>query len=350
MVAASLNETGAAALLWWRIHNSPLSSTPIGRRLEESYKLLRLAARVHEREIKFVCSLLRAEGIEPVLVKGWAIARRYPDTALRPYGDIDLCVKPEQLSRADAALKCLQRIDGHYVDLHNGFAKLEGGRRWYGRPARGLDYGRDAYATRAWNDLFERSQLVDLGDEKIRVLSEEDHLRVLCLHLLRSGAWRPLWLCDVALAVELRSATFDWDRCLRTDRRQVNWVACTIALAQRLFGVDLKGTPVAESASRLPNWLVPAVLRQWSRGRNPDAAGMALPVLRENISTPDRLFNEIDARWDNPVRATVTLRGSFNQWPRWPYQVAELFLHSPEVPRQLAMMLRLTSDYRRLFR
>jgi hypothetical protein len=197
---------------------------------------------------------------------------------------------------------------------------------------------------RAWNNLFERSQLVDLGDENIRVLSEEDHLRVLCLHLLRSGAWRPLWLCDVALAVEARGADFDWDRCLGADRRQANWVACTIGLADRLLGVDLKGTPVEESASRLPRWLVPAVLRQWSRGRNPDAAGMALPVLRENVSTPGRFFNEIDARWDNPVRATAALRGSFNRWPRWPYQLAELLFRSPEVPRQLAMMLRLTSS------
>jgi hypothetical protein len=344
MVTASLNETGAAALLWWRIRNSALCSTAIGQRLEESYKLLRLAARVHEQEIEFVYSLLRAEGIEPVLVKGWAIARRYPDSALRPYGDIDLCVRPDQLSRADAALKCLERIDGHYVDLHDGFAKLEAGRRWHGRPARGLDRVQDTSAMRAWNDLFERTQLVNLGDENIRVLSEEDHLRVLCLHLLRSGAWRPLWLCDVALAVEARAADFDWDRCLGADRLQANWVASTIGLAHRLLGIDVKGTPVAESCGRLPRWLVPAVLRQWSRGRNPDAAGMALPVLRENVSTPGRFFNEIDARWDNPVRATAALRGSFNRWPRWPYQLAELLFRSPEVPRQLAMMLRLTSS------
>jgi len=29
-------------------------------------------------------------GVEPILGKGWAIARLYPERGMRPYGDIDL--------------------------------------------------------------------------------------------------------------------------------------------------------------------------------------------------------------------------------------------------------------------
>jgi hypothetical protein len=74
-----------------------------------------------------------------------------------------------------------------------------------------------------WDELFARSQLVPLGDSQIRILGDEDHLRIICLHLLRSGAWRPLWLCDVAVALETLSPDFDWDICLGRDPRQADW-------------------------------------------------------------------------------------------------------------------------------
>lgn len=87
-------------------------------------------------------------------------------------------------------------------------------------------------------------------------------------------------------------------------------------------------------------WLVPAVLRQWSRCRNPDAAGMALPALARSLTEPKELFSQIYARWDQPVRATIALHGNFRNWTRLSYQFGELILRSPEVPRQLGMMLR----------
>jgi Uncharacterised nucleotidyltransferase len=344
VVAPLLYESGGAGLLWWRLRESPLATSSMGRQLHEAYRLLRLAARVHEREIEYIFSLLRSAGIEPVLVKGWAIGRFYPDLALRPYGDIDLCVRPDQLAKAERALRSLESIEGHYVDLHSGFAKL---------------------TSEKWDELFERSQLVSLKDEKIRVLSDEDHLRVLCLHLLRSGAWRPLWLCDVAVALESRAANFDWDRCLGRDRRIADWVACTIGLARQLLGAEREagsgkrevasgkrkaGSGKREAASRevsrfplppaLPRWLVPAVLRQWGRCANPHAAAMALPALLDQFNRPRELLRELHERWDQPVRATVALRGRFNNWPRWPYQLGELILRSPELPKQLAMISR----------
>ena len=101
-----LCESGAGALAWWQIRNTQLASTAPGQELQEVYRLFRLSALIHEREIAHVLSLLRAEGIEPVLIKGWAIARLYPEPGLRPYGDIDLCIRPDQLAQASAALKC----------------------------------------------------------------------------------------------------------------------------------------------------------------------------------------------------------------------------------------------------
>lgn len=354
LITPLLYASGSAALGWWRIRNSELAGSAPGVLLHDAYRRSRLNALIHEREIKHVLSLLRAAGIEPILVKGWAIARHYPDHALRPYGDIDLCIRPDQFSQAEAALKCLETIDGHYVDLHHGFGKFT----WHGRPARvrtkestvnrveysARRHGQDAHATFVWHELFERSQIVMLGETSVRVLSAEDHLRVLCLHLLRSGAWRPVWLCDIALAVESRPANFDWARCLGTDPLVAKWLSCTIGLAHQLLGADVNAPNnkfgIRNSQFAIPHWLAPAVLRQWGRAKGPSETEMLLPALIRNIGLPSVMFRELRARWDRPVVASFKLRAPLNNFPRAPYQLADLLLRSAQLPAQSALMLR----------
>ena len=148
------------------------------------------------------------------------------------------------------------------------------------------------------------------------MLAPEDHLRVLCYHLLRHGVSRPLWLCDVALAVEERPPDFDWARCLGPNRRVADWVACAIGLAHRLLGARIDDTPLPARARQLPSWLVPIVLREWS-----ESTGRS-PRWPAHLKRPRQLLAEGPAHWPNGVRATVELRQPFNEWPRLPYQVA----------------------------
>lgn len=380
-----LCQSGAPALGWWRVRNSPLAESPAAQGLHNAYRKFRLSALIHEQEIRDAFELLRGAGVEPVLVKGWAIARRYPDRALRPYGDIDLCVRPEQFARAADALKCLERGDSHYVDLHAGFETIGRGapasvrqtqdiecagrakrRRRYGLPDRRIQSGvalRLPPHSKAWPELFSRSQLVPLGDTQVRILSEEDHLRILCLHLLRSGAWRTPWLCDVALALETRKPDFDWSVCLGPDATEADWVACGIGLAHELLGAELRQTAEGEGqraegeaggtsqtqryrfafsswrfarsplpfAAALPRWLAPAVLRQWGRRRDANERAAKVPALLTGMRRPGKLLHELYARWENPVRATARLGGKFNNWPRLPYQLVESFLRLPEL-------------------
>jgi hypothetical protein len=133
-----------------------------------------------------------------VLVKGPAIARLYPERGLRPFGDLDLCVRPDQHGTAsEIVVGCAGEFSP--IDLHAGCAEL---------PAR------------SWDDVYGRALVVTFGAIDVRVMAPEDHLHFLCLHLLRHGIQTPLWLCDVAVAVESRSQTFDWDLALGPDRRR----------------------------------------------------------------------------------------------------------------------------------
>jgi len=315
-IATTLMRSGAGALAWWRVHDSDLRVTASAEQLHQAYRLQSLQAVLHERSLKQVIPLLRSSGVEPLLVKGWAVARYYSETGLRPYTDLDLCVLPDQYAAARATLEGSENRVFN-VDLHVGFDKF--------------------YDLRA-DDIFERSQLVKLDDLEVRVLSAEDNLRFLCMHLLRHGAVRPIWLYDIAVLLENRTDDFDWDRCLGRSRQQADWVGCALGLAHQLLGAEVEGTPVARRAKKLPTWFVPTALKEWGTPLNP------LSQVAVYLKHPARLLKgelkELPRHWPNPIEATVTLKGSFNELPRLPFQVGHLFSRAAALLAQLSRTAR----------
>jgi hypothetical protein len=265
--------------------------------LRQAYRLQTLQAGLHEEQIQQVFTGCRAAGLEPLLGKGWAVARLYPEPGLRPYGDIDLFVRPEQHAAARTVLS--NPTAPHCpVDLHQGFPDL---------------------ADRRLEDLYRRSRLVKLGEVEVRILGPEDHLRHLCLHLVRHGAWRPLWLCDIGAALEAQPADFDWDYCFRGARRRTDTIACAVGLAHQLLDARVDQSPVAHRARHLPRWLVPAVLRQWASPYRRYTDQRMATYLRN----PAGVLPALRSRWPNPIEATVSLHGPFNDLPRLPFQLGD---------------------------
>ncbi len=296
-ITPHLLDSGAAGLAWSRARLSSLKQSAAGVPLRQAYRFQTLQSALQECEIAEAFANLRSAGVEPILVKGWAIARSYAEKGLRPSGDIDLLIRPSQMAAATDVLRD-SRPGRFNVDLrHREFSRLD----------------RDCL-----ENLWDRSRL--LGPD-IRVLGPEDHLAFLCLHMLRHGAWRPLWLCDIAAELESRPAGFNWSLCL-SGRRQSGWIAGAIRLAQQLVGAEANNTPVAGSTARLPGWLVREVLKQWE---NPDPRErMALDYrapLANSLARPARLASEIRARWPNPIEATISVGGPLNGLPRLPFQI-----------------------------
>jgi hypothetical protein len=286
--------SGAAALAWRRLRLSQVARSPAGFELQQAYRLHAIEALLHERQLARVVARLHGAGVEPLLGRGWVAARHYPEACLRPYRDFDVYVGAVQ---RDAARRALESEDATVV-LNVGCAELN---------------------DRTWSRLNERAQSVPLSGGQIRVLGPEDHLRLLALQMLRRGACRPLWLCDLAAVVETTSGGFDWDHFLSGDRRRTDWSCCALALARDLIGADLSGAPGAVSGRGLPPWLGRAVLRQWS---------LASPVPRPRaaIGRPRPPAPAVvPARWPNPIEATIGLGGPINAIPRLPFQLAECF-------------------------
>jgi hypothetical protein len=172
---------------------------------------------------------------------------------------------------------------------------------------------------------------VKLENTEVRVLGAEDHLRILCFHLLKHGAWRPLWLCDVSVALESRSPRFDWDRCLGRNKRRANWVLCAIGLAHQLLDASLGDAPVKAGANGLPRWLIPSVLAEWNAPYPPN---FGAPI-REYIWEPVKLLKAIRKRWPNPIQATIAADGRLNGVPRLPFQIGNCIVRAARLLPEL---------------
>jgi hypothetical protein len=299
-VSPLLYGSGAAALGWWRLRETSLKTVASAEILHQAYRLQVLQSGIHEEKIMKVFRLLRQARIEAILIKGWAAAGLYPDRGLRPYGDIDLIVRPEHY---DAAAELLggPEVKDCWIDLHKHLSELDD------RPV---------------NGLFQRSMQVSLRGQTVTVLSAEDHLALLAVHLLKHGAWRPLWLCDIGAAIESLPAKFDWTACLGRNRTRAGWISSAIALAHKLLGARLDNVAPEARISKLPVWLEQNVLRQWEHPFAADQPPMSHPApIKTALRRPSMLFEALRQRWPNPILATVSVNGQFNNLPRLPYQL-----------------------------
>lgn len=306
-VTPLLYDSGAAGLGWWRVRATELRETPSGELLHQAFRLLALQANIHQTKIQNLFRLLRAAGIEPILLKGWGIARLYPQPALRPYGDFDLFVRPRDSRAAQRVIES-EAARGSWVDLHSRIDELP---------------------ETAAEDLFARSQLIECGDEQVRVPGSEDHFALLAIHLLKHGAWRPSWLCDLGLLLEAMPKDFDWDLCLSKDKRRANWILSAIHLAHELVGAEIPDEEVATRAREIPAWLARSVLKEWETPFAIDQPPMNHRApMRSYLRHPRGFLSDLTHRWPNPILATISVNGEFNRWPRFPYQVANCLSRS----------------------
>lgn len=259
------------------------------------WKLLQFE--VQEKKIARVFEIFRLNNIEPVLIKGWAAARLYPRPFERLSVDVDLAVDPLVFAEGKKLL-IEKNVSG--VDLHEGLRHLD---------------------ILAWKDLFARSQLVKIKEAEIRILSEEDHLRVLCVHWLNDGGTNKERLWDIFYAIENRSKEFDWERCLEcVGAKRKQWIICAAAMAEKYLLLDLSKTPLAGKSGQIPKWLIKAVEKEWKRD-------IKLIPLENCLKDKKIFFQQLKLRLPpNPVESTIEMEGAFDEKTRIFYQLRALLM------------------------
>lgn len=242
-------------------------------------------------------NFFRSRGLRPILIKGFSIARFYPDSEPRSYKDVDLAFDPQDYRKA-LEIRSTEEGARLAVDLHKEFRHLD---------------------TRPWDEAFDDSECVDINGVQVSVPCAEDNLRMVCTHWLNDGGESKERLRDIYYAVKNRPATFDWDKCLRAvaaNRR--TWIVTAILLAAKYLDLDIDDLPHEIVKSSLPAWVTRTVEKEWRSGR---------PSLELSLSldSPSGFFTQLRKRIPpNPIQATIENEGDLVNGNRLRYQLQSM--------------------------
>lgn len=323
-VAPIVASTGAGGLAWRRVARNPaLCATAAAAELKACAQMQALDAARDDEAFAALAALFGAGAAAPLLFKGRALAAQYAERHLRPMGDVDLCAPPGGFD-AVAALLARNGFERYAARFEPERGRLLCFAAPAGWPGGGvlvdLHERLDRFGLAPLAEVFARAVPLPAGAAGLLVPVAEDHLRLVIIHYLAHGGWRPLSLCDIAAMVEALPPDFDWELCLGPVPRRRRWLACTLALAGELLEARLDAVPDRCRADAPPGWLRETVLRAWQK---PFSEHHARPRLGHVLRrSPLRVPAALAARWPDPIRATVELDAGFTAAPRWPYQLA----------------------------
>ena len=277
--------------------------------IENDRRWLLLRAKIAEENIKKALRLFQNNGIEPILIKGWAAARNYPEKQMRLFGDIDLSVDPEFYEKS---IDLLEREKAGYlnIDLHCGLRHLD---------------------TVEWAQLFENSIVENLEDVPVRILCAEDHLRVLCVHWLTDGGAYRERLLDIYYLLQKNADTFDWQKCFAPiDENRREWIIRTIAVVHKFHPLDVTKLPFANDLGNFPGWFLKALEKEW-------ASETRLEPIHVYIGNKKEFWKQLKKRFPpNPIQATIELNGKFDDSPRFFYQLGSILRRiKPSIKRTI---------------
>ena len=179
------------------------------------------------RELSDILSSFQRSGVQAIILKGMALAETlYPDISLRPFGDMDLLIRDQDLPRAESELQRLG-YEKYVEEFRQGYGREF--EKYFAYVKRGsvnvyVDLHtcllRVADAQRADNPLFpsdkengfwDRAVVAQIGENTGLVLSPEDTVLHLCVHVFRHGSSiRLLWLYDLALIILKHGESLNW--------------------------------------------------------------------------------------------------------------------------------------------
>lgn len=296
----------AAILLLMNPPSLDLSRWSSLARLAEEYKLRELFKRIVDLNLS------------PILIKGWSVARFYDDERVRLSSDFDLLFGEDSEARSLQAIKELQ--SSFLVDAHFGPRHLD---------------------KQSFVDLLARSYEIELKDVTVRVLADEDNLRISATHwLLDGGVYRDkLW--DTYYLVKNRRPDFNWDQSLNSSGPiRKTWVLAAIASARDYLALDVSELPGEVREFELPPWFAETLRKEWERG----------PYSRRLLSTvlgqPALLLEQLQRRFPpNKIAATIDAELPIANTSRIPAQLGSLKKKVAPFARGLGQ--RLTYRFRR---
>jgi hypothetical protein len=225
-------------------------------------------------ELMAVLECLRSAQIEALPYKGAVLAEMlYGDVAARQFGDIDLLIRPHDVSRAITALQALGYRPALQLTAAQHRAYLKSGYEYTLDSAR----GRNVLEVQ-WNvlphfyavdfaieDLFRGARRVEFQGRSILSLAPETLLLVLAVHAAKH-AWEKLaWLCDLVQLVKTQK--LDWPA-LREQSRRLGVeriLGVNFLLARNLLGAEIPDRLATDSTAQA---IAQEIAEQTKRGES----------------------------------------------------------------------------------
>ena len=266
---------------------------------------------LQENACMSLSKLLSKANINYAIIKGLAVAQNYSDKAHRPSGDIDILVSPEDFPRVLSILKPFLNpkytSDSNTNSLNKVFV-LD----WlYPSSVSKIDIHTDLEKFQLYNtqELLTESTSFNATNSSITTIAPEYHLRVLCLHFLRHGCWRPLWACDIAAFIEKNSKNLNWDIVANKRSCVHNWISLCFSIVEILLGADLQDVPKEFRNVKMPHWVQRVIMEAWSK---PFSFYNGAPNLKTTLlKKPWKLPSSILTRWPNDIESTYIIGANF---------------------------------------
>ncbi len=213
---------GTASLLYYTLKTTGMDDLlphQVMLQLEMTYYSVFARNVSYYKELNEILDCFRRSGMQVVILKGAALGEiLYPDMSLRPFNDIDLLIKRQNLFKAENELLRMgykntvkERRQGHGREFGDHFTYLKQGTTpLYVELHTHLFPS--AYDQRAEvNGLWDRAITAQIGGVSGLILSTEDMVLHLCAHVFGHGfPLRLLWLCDLALIISRHGESLNW--------------------------------------------------------------------------------------------------------------------------------------------
>lgn len=272
---------------------SPLAHVRLREHAPAAAELLRadrdMAKSLHIRAAMLLAQVDELFGDVPwVVFKGPVLSElAHPVRGLRPYGDLDLLVAPQDLRRVSEVLLAAGWEVGDYEDMLRN-PEVPGEMHWFTPAGVPVDLhwamvnmrSRRRLFTIPTEDLLAHRRRVRIGLAEAWTMDAADTLVHVALHAALAGANRLTWMLDID---QLARQVEDWRPVARRARQ---WGAhAQVALALRRATATL-GTPVPAAVHRALGVPVPlrglmdAVDRRWPVAAQREDASVSRLVSR----------------------------------------------------------------------
>lgn len=219
---------------------------------------------VQFEQVSRVLAALDSAAVDVLVLKGYGLTDLlYGDLALRPSGDLDLLVRPDQIELACTVLKTIgippPPAEAFRFHLENGYHLPLAGAELAGRDlAVELHWDLGPRGLNALNldEMWQRSQQFTVDGMTALRFSPEDMLLHLALHIRKHRFVGLRWLCDMADLARGFDGRLDWDYVLVNARHAG---LETLLFTSLSSCVQLLEAPVP---SYVLAWLQPSALRR----------------------------------------------------------------------------------------